>query len=93
MRQVPIGPAALPRTQRAPPRVPRRRSCTPTSSRQQGQAQAITTLGGAVHHPRGALTRDIQDPVRGWDGRLQRMEHRTPALVLSLSNCSNLVHQ
>jgi hypothetical protein len=37
----------------------------PTSSRQQGQAQAITTLGGAVHHPRGALGRDIQDPVRG----------------------------
>jgi transposase InsO family protein len=55
--------------------------------------KAITTLGGAVHHPRGALTRDIQDPVRGREGRLQRMEHRTPAPVLSLSKCSNLVHQ
>jgi hypothetical protein len=93
MHQVPAGPAVLPRAHCAPPRVPRWRSCTSTSSRQQGQAQAITTLGGAVHHPRGALTRDLQDPVRGQEGRLQRVEHRTPAPVLSLSNCSNLVHQ
>jgi hypothetical protein len=58
-----------------------------------GQAQVITTLGGVVHHPRSAPTQDIQDPVRGQEGRLQRMEHRAPAPVLSLSNCSNLVHK
>jgi hypothetical protein len=45
------------------------------SSRQQGQTQVITTLGGAVHHPRGAPNRDIQDPVRGRESRLQRVEN------------------
>jgi hypothetical protein len=34
-----------------------------------------------------------KDPVRGREGRLQRMEHRTSALVLPLSNYSNLVHK
>jgi hypothetical protein len=63
------------------------------SPMQQGRAQAIATFGGAIHHPRGAPTWDIQDPVRGREGRLQLMEHRTPAPVLSLSKCSNLVHQ
>jgi regulator of sirC expression with transglutaminase-like and TPR domain len=51
------------KAQRAPSGVPRLRPRAPTSSRQQGQAQAITTLGGAVHHPRGTPTRDLQDPV------------------------------
>jgi hypothetical protein len=60
---------------------------------QQGQAQVITTLGGAIPHPRSAPTQDIQDPVRGWEGHLQRMEHRAHTPILSLSNYSNLVHQ
>jgi hypothetical protein len=50
-------------------------------------------LGGAFHHPRGAPTRDVQDLVRGREGRHQRMEHRIPATVLSLSKCSELIHQ
>jgi hypothetical protein len=91
LRQVPAGLAALPRMKCAPSRVPHQRSCASTSSWQQGQAQVITTLGGAVHHPRGALTRDLQDPVRGPEGRLQRLEHRTSVPVLS--NCSNLIRQ
>jgi hypothetical protein len=61
MRQVPTGLAVVPRMQHVPLRVPRQRSCAPMSSRQQGQTQAIATLGGAVHDPRGAPTRDIQD--------------------------------
>jgi hypothetical protein len=50
----------LPRAQRATPRDPRWRSRTPTSSRQQGQAQAITDLGGVKDQygkpERGVLT-------------------------------------
>jgi hypothetical protein len=93
LRQVPAGPMMLPRAQRAPPQVPRRRPCTPMSSWKQGHAQVITTLGGAIHHSRSTPTWDIQDPVRGWEGRLQHMEHRAPVPVLSLSNCSKLVYQ
>jgi hypothetical protein len=48
----------LPRVQHAPARVPCRRPRSLTGSWQQGPAQVVATLGGAVHHPRGALTRD-----------------------------------
>jgi ribonuclease HI len=92
-RQVPAGVIALPRVQHAPARVTRRRPRSSTGSSQQGPAQAVATLGGALHHPRGALTRDIQDQVRGQEGRHQRMEHQTPAPVLALIKCSELVRQ
>jgi hypothetical protein len=78
LRQVPASLATLPRAQRAPSRVPHRGLGPPTSSGQQGLAQAITASGGAVHHPRNALTRNLQDSVQGREGRLQCMEHRTP---------------
>jgi hypothetical protein len=48
-------------------------------------------LGRALHCPRGALTRDIQDQVRGRAGRHQRMEHRTSMTILPLSKCSVLM--
>jgi hypothetical protein len=65
----------LPRAQRASSRVPRQRPGPPTSSRQQGHAQVISTLRGAVHHPRSASTWDLQAPIRGWEGRLQCIKH------------------
>jgi hypothetical protein len=71
----------LPRAQRVSSRVPRRGLGPLMSSRQQGPTQASSTLGGAVHHPRSAPTRYIQDPVRGREGRLQLMEHQTPVPI------------
>jgi hypothetical protein len=68
-------------------------TCTLVSSTSQGSTQARTTLGGAVHRPPGAPTQNIQDPIRGRMSRLQCVEHRTPMAILSMSNCSNLIHR
>jgi hypothetical protein len=45
-------------------------------------------LGRGFHHPSGAPTRDVQDLVRGREGRHQHMEHRKPRLSY-LPNLSN----
>jgi hypothetical protein len=77
-------PAMLPRPKGLAPRLPNGRLGTSAATRRLRAPQTHPSLGRAIHHRQNPEARDVQAGQRSRRGLQQRLEHRTPTLLLPL---------